>query len=596
MDGGLRAEARRMSQRVAVAVSGFRPTAGIMAIASAAATLVFVLALGVGSAVAAGPPYPEPVTGQRVYDTAGIFKSADISAAQTTIAAIEQRTGVQIVIYTQIKPESDTPELAAQDAHALGNQWGVGRKGFDDGLVILFDMQTNRCHGQVQLDAGAGFKAAFLSDSERQRIYSDDMLPFLKNCQMGDALAIALQQVDKAATPEHAATLERARQIDAVLGLVVAPILFLLLIGFAAWHWLRYGRDPVYLDDPSIHMPAPPPDLTPASAALVWDGRSSRHTLTTALVDLASHGVITFREETEGLLIHHQKVGIETEPTVAETPELNLVRRNPLGPAENLLQRSVHGLDGADATGYVDPAHVPGLASHTDSFDRALEAHVVSKGWFGQPPKKVVGRWIGGGVVEAVLGGIAVVIGVNLPSQGVVLIGVALLVAGVVTMIVGYNMPARTMSGAMIRAMLAAYRRTLQKTMAQARSMQQVVEEAQLDWLQTPDQAFVWGVALGLQRDVQGVLDRSVEDAQQTPAGGIHPAWFPFWYGASGGGGGVGGGGGGLMSSSPIPNVGAMFAAIGTIGNAPPSSGSGSSGGSFGGGGGFSGGGAGGGF
>ena len=38
----------------------------------------------------------------------------------------------------------------------------------------------------------------------------------------------------------------------------------------------------------------------------------------------------------------------------------------------------------------------------------------------------------------------------------------------------------------MIRAMLAAYRRTLEKTMAQARSMQQVVDEAGLAWLETP--------------------------------------------------------------------------------------------------------------
>jgi hypothetical protein len=32
----------------------------------------------------------------------------------------------------------------------------VGRRGFDDGLGILFDMDESLCHGQVQLDAGAG--------------------------------------------------------------------------------------------------------------------------------------------------------------------------------------------------------------------------------------------------------------------------------------------------------------------------------------------------------------------------------------------------------------------------------------------------------
>ena len=78
----------------------------------------------------------------------------------------------------------------------------------------------------------------------------------------------------------------------------------------------------------------------------------------------------------------------------------------------------------------------------------------------------------------------------------------------------------------MIRAMLAAYRRTLQKTMAQARSMQQVVDEAGLAWLDTPDQAVVWGTALGLQADIEGVLSRSLEDVKEGRTSGV-VALFP---------------------------------------------------------------------
>ena len=54
----------------------------------------------------------------------------------------------------------------------------------------------------------------------------------------------------------------------------------------------------------------------------------------------------------------------------------------------------------------------------------------------------------------------------------------AAIVGGIVVIGFAQAMPAVTMPGAMIRAMLAAYRRTLQKTMAQARSMDQVVEDA----------------------------------------------------------------------------------------------------------------------
>ena len=194
---------------------------------------------------------------------------------------------------------------------------------------------------------------------------------------------------------------------------------------------------------------------------------------------------------------------------------------------------------------------------------------------------------------------IAVILGLNIPISGLTLLGGAAIAGGIVVIVVAQAMPAVTMSGAMIRAMLAAYRRTLQKTMAQARSMQQVVDEAGLTWLDTPDQAVVWGTALGLQGEIEGVLSRSLEDVQAGPDRRAAPVpYFPFWYQTSSGtpflGSGAGGSGSSLFSDSGIPDVGGMMSALGTIGNSPSSSGGG---GGFGGGGsGGGGGGAGGGF
>jgi hypothetical protein len=116
-----------------------------------------------------------------------------------------------------------------------------------------------------------------------------------------------------------------------------------------------------------------------------------------------------------------------------------------------------------------------------------------------------------------------------------------------------------------------------------------------LPWLETPDQAVVWGVALGLRKDVEAVLERTASDIQH---GRADPSfhYLPLWYGASGwgGGGGSGVGGGispGLFAGSAIPNFGSMMAAIGTVGNSPSSSGGGFGGGGSGGGGGGAGGG-----
>jgi uncharacterized membrane protein YgcG len=569
------------------------------------AALAWLLAAGSAGVLAAdpapppGPPFPNPETDRAVYDYAGIFSPDAVAHAESVIDAIEVRTGAEIVVYTQDTGtfNIDTSQTESR-ARALIDQWGVGRAGFDDGLAIFFDLEPNLLHGQVQLYAAPGFEAAFLSNSERQAIYENDMLPYLREADFDGALAVALDRIDAAATAEHASELQTARQINAVLGLVGAPIVFMGLAGWAFVSWRRFGRDPVYLDDPSILMPAPPPDLTAASGAMVLDGSASRRALTTAMLDLASRGQIAFREE-GGILGFGKKIGIDVAPAPGDAEvEAQRARnaRRPIGPAEDVALRRLRTIGAAEAN-YISPDELPEFGTHVSDFNGALEKHVVSRGWFRETPSKVRNRWVGRGVLVIVAGAVAIVAGYNIPISGLLLIGGAGIGGGIVVLLFAGTMPAVTMPGAMIRAMLHAYRRTLQKTMAQARSMQQVVAEAGLTWLDTPDQAVVWGTALGLQHEIEGVLERSLEDVRRGAVTGGYVPYFPAWYQGSSGtpmtAATASGSGGGLFSNSGVPSIGGMMAAIGTIGNAPSSSGGGGGfgGGSSGGGGGGAGGG-----
>jgi uncharacterized membrane protein YgcG len=552
------------------------------------------------SAPPPGPPFPPPTTGQAVYDFAGVLSAATIAHAEATIDAIEARTAAEVVVYTQDSGEYDlTTDGTREKAAALIDQWGVGRAGFDDGLAIFFDLDPSLRHGQVQLYAGPGFEAAFLSNEERQGIFDNDMLPYLRSADFDGALAIALERIDAAATPEHAASLQTARQVNAVVGLVGAPIVLLGLSGWAFFHWRRFGKDPVYLDDPSILMPAPPPELTAAAGAVVMDGRTSRRALTTAMLDLASRGLLTFRQEQTGLLGHTKKLGIDVVPARGDAEvEAQRARnaRRPLGAAEELALRELRSIGGSSEGSYIEPDDVTRFGEKVAGFDRALEGHVVSRGWFGERPSKVVIAWSLRGALGIVAGAVALVAGLSIPLSGLTLIGAGGIAGGVVVVLFAQSMPAVTMSGAMVRAMLAAYRRTLQKTMAQARSMQQVITEAKLDWLDTPDQVVVWATALGLQEEIEGVFKRSLEDLRPGHSASVVP-WFPVWYQTSSGsaflGGVAGGSGASLFSNSGIPDIGGMMSTLGTIGNSPASSGGG---GGFSGGGSGGGGGAGGGF
>jgi uncharacterized membrane protein YgcG len=546
----------------------------------------------------AGPPFPEPEIDRAVYDLAGVFSPETIAAVEGTIDRIEERTGAELVVYTQVVDSATTSETEGH-ALALINQWGVGRKGFDDGLAIFFDFEPGRSSGQVQLYAAPGFAATYLTNSERQSIFENDMLPHLRADQWDAALLAAVDRIDEVATPENAARLERGRQLNAVVGLVGAPLVLGGLIGWGFFHWRRFGKDPVYLDSPSIYVPAPPPDLTAASGAMVMDGKTSRRALTTAMLDLASRGMIAFREEESGLLgLGGKKVGVELDPPAGDDViEAQRARnaRKPIGPAEQLALRRLRPI-GTDS--YIEPDELLKFGEAVDDFDAALEGHVVKSGWFGEKPSVAVRRWFVRGIAAVVIGVGLIVLAFNIPMSGLTLVGGAAVIGGIALMLIAGVMPAATMPGAMIRAQLAAYRRTLKKTMEQSRSMDQVVADSGLDWLDTPDQAVVWGTALGLQDEVEAVLERSMEDLKEgTTSTGTY---FPAWYTGSGGqsfvGGGGGGGGGGIFSNSGIPSIGGMMASLGTIGNSPSSSGSGGGGGFSGGGGGGGGGGAGGGF
>ena len=544
---------------------------------------------GGSAALDPGPPFPDPIENQAVYDFAGILSSEAIVEAEATIDAIETRTGAEVVVFSQLVDYGVTTEETESRARALIDQWGIGRAGFDDGMVVFFDIDPSLEHGQVQLYAARGFEATFLTNSERQSIYENDMLPFLRNADFDGALRVAMGRIDAAATAENAERLQAGRQVNAVLGLVGAPIVFLGLTGWAFFHWRRYGKDPVYLDDPSIHMPAPPPELTAASGAFVMDGGTSRRALTTAMLDLASRGLISFREEKEGLFGMSTKVGIDTDPPAGDDVEeahRRLNARRPTGPAEAVALNRLRSIDGSKQ--YIDPEDLLKFGTAVPAFDEALEKHVVAKGWMAERPSTAINRWTVRGILALVGGIVLGIIGFNVPMSGLVLIGVAAGVAGVVVMLIARGMPAVTMPGAMIRAMLAAYKRTLHKTMEQARSMQQVVADAGaagLTWLETPDQAVVWGTALGLQGDIEDVLKRSLEDVERGAAT-ASSAYFPGWYrnseGSSFASAAAAGSGGSIFSGSAIPDLGGMMSALGTIGNAPSSSGSG--GGGFGGG------------
>jgi uncharacterized membrane protein YgcG len=394
-----------------------------------------------------------------------------------------------------------------------------------------------------------------------------------------------MQRVDAAVTPAHADALTFARQVNSVIGLIGAPLVFLILGGWAVFAWFRHGRDPHYLDDPSIYAAGPPVSLTPASGAFILDGGPSRRALTTALLDLASRGEVSFREagdDEPGL------VGLDVAHGDVEPAAAAIANARPLGAAEKTALADLRALGHGKEDGYLAGADLQAFSGSVELFNDALEKQVIAGGWYREAPRISRNRWLGRGAFEIFGAVVLWFVASFVVSSGLTLVAVGLLAAGILTFWLAFSMPAKTIAGAMVQAMLAAYRRTLAKTMTTARSLNQVVADAQLPWLRTPDQAMVWATAVGLQTELDSVLQRSLTDVRQNQAIAA-TTYFPTWYVASSaagfgagmsGAGGVSEPAGGLFSPSMVPNFGSMLAALGTIGNPPPSTSYSSSGGS----------------
>ena len=99
---------------------------------------------------------------QGVYDYRRRFQAATIAKVQATADAIEAADGRPGRRLYAGEARRRSRRRPSRTPIRLMDQWGVGRKGFDDGLVILFDLDRSRQHGQVQLYAGPGFRATFL--------------------------------------------------------------------------------------------------------------------------------------------------------------------------------------------------------------------------------------------------------------------------------------------------------------------------------------------------------------------------------------------------------------------------------------------------
>jgi uncharacterized protein len=127
------------------------------------APLLFVLAAGLALAEVAVPPVA------RVTDLTGTLTTAQQQLLAEKLAALELRKGSQVAVL--LLPTTQ-PETIEQFGIRVAEQWKLGRKGVDDGALLLVAKDDRA----VRIEVGYGLEGV-LNDATAKRIIDEIVVP-----------------------------------------------------------------------------------------------------------------------------------------------------------------------------------------------------------------------------------------------------------------------------------------------------------------------------------------------------------------------------------------------------------------------------------
>ncbi|MET0274082.1 MAG: TPM domain-containing protein [Phenylobacterium sp.] len=193
------------------------------------ALLIFFASAGAGLA---DPKFP-PLTG-RVVDDANVLSAATEQKLDGELAQLEAQTGHQLVVAT-------VPDLQGYEiedyGYQLGRAWKLGRKGEDDGAILLVAPKERK----VRIEVGYGLEPV-LTDALSSVILQTRVLPQFREGRMEQGIVDGAEAViQQLALPEGEAKAQVAQaaqvtHVDA-RGFAGIPIIVVVIIIF----WILGG-------------------------------------------------------------------------------------------------------------------------------------------------------------------------------------------------------------------------------------------------------------------------------------------------------------------------------------------------------------------
>src|SRR5438128_6884690 len=129
-----------------------------------------------------------PLSG-RVVDQTGTLGSNDIASLTETLKNLETRKGSQIAVL--IVPTTDG-EAIEQFSLRIAEAWKIGRKGVDDGALLVIAKNDRK----LRIEVGYGLEGA-LNDATTKRIISDEITPRFKQGDFFGGITAGVERMIK---------------------------------------------------------------------------------------------------------------------------------------------------------------------------------------------------------------------------------------------------------------------------------------------------------------------------------------------------------------------------------------------------------------
>ena len=175
--------------------------------------------------LAAVPPLQRQVT-----DLAGMLTPRQQQDLETALAQYAASRGAQIAI---LLVNSTAPETIEQYGIRVVDTWKLGRKGIDDGVLLLVAKNNPPALNRLRIESGRGTEGV-LTDAQAKRILQDIIAPYFRQQDYYGGLAAGsaaiMAALDEETFPAPAQKNETGQEGASWLSLFIPFILFLLLL------------------------------------------------------------------------------------------------------------------------------------------------------------------------------------------------------------------------------------------------------------------------------------------------------------------------------------------------------------------------------